>query len=166
MDYTKSVPEVLLAHVKSKNPSLLLTAAQVTFSAVTGTGANVSVVMAAMAGSGYTGSKTLTYGRLNIASVFGLSAPSIELGDHTLISQAIAVLNTTHGLNLVAGVDYTDAAVPVFDGTPNESQVFTLTILEASPLFHGTVEVTLTTGEIPLADAVSEPDLGPLPDVE
>ncbi len=163
MDYTKTADEVLVALINAKNPPRNFTVAQLTFGAVTSKGGKATEITAtSVPGSGYTGSKLFTYGRLNLADVIATGSEVVELEDKTLLSEVVAVLNTRFSLNLVAGTDYTDGALPTFTGTPGEEQEVTLAILPGSKLFIGSATLVVTNSEVALEDAAPQGDLGDL----
>lgn len=158
MDYTKTGPEILVAQFNIDNPTFSLTTADVTFgeAGVNGLGdsgiRDTSVLMTAVAGSGYKGALTLTYNRLNLATL--VSETSYQVGTSTHVSDIVALINAAQSLNLIAGVDYTDADLPAFNGgDPQETKTFTLEALASSKIYKGSVTITLTAGEIDLSEA-------------
>ena len=114
------------------------------------------ITMTAVPGSGYKGAANLTFQRLTIDTDVVAKGTAtddeFDKGSATQISDIVALLNTRFSVNLVAGTDYTDGALPAFDGTePNETKTFTLTILAGSLVYKGSVVLTVKAGDVDLA---------------
>lgn len=177
MDLNKTGAAILVEQYNIDNPSVNLPAPAVTFNApVANNGPDsaqrdTKITMSAVPGSGYTGSVNLTYPRLDIETdiVDAADRPvTFDEGEATRVAGIVAEFNTRFRVNLVAGTDYTDADLPEFDGTPNETKTFTLTMLASSLIYKGDIVITVALGDIDLQDATSAtqmsgPDYTPPP---
>lgn len=154
--------ELVVALINREN-SASLTTSLVSLGAPTVivTDKNTSVVVSAVPGSGYKGTQTVTYNRLDlddIATTAGLE-PSFPKGDATIISQLIEEFNTLYGVNLVAGDDFVDGPLPTFTGTLGEEHTFELTAAAGSPAYIGTITITVVGNDIDLADVITITEL-------
>jgi hypothetical protein len=78
--------------------------------------------------TGYTGSMTVYYNRINISQVLGTQSTSIVPAiNATLLSDIIPQINTAYGLDLQTG-DYTDAPLPVIPVTQTTPEPISVTI--------------------------------------
>lgn len=132
-----------------------------TFSAV-GASSNpnreVQVTYTAVEGSGFSGSEIAFYDRLDLTAVFtnsGIEVVSLAQGP-TNIGELVAALNTRYGAGFTAE-DF-DLSAPIAEG---ETAVV-LTALPTSYGFKGELVVSLEAQEVPLAEAVVNPELGGL----
>lgn len=162
MDFTKLGKALLVELFNLANPGLNVPAAAVTFnnpSANAGADAatrDTAITMTAVPGSGYKGAANLTYQRLHLKTdIADKGDPSDIVFDATgMVNQAdiVAQLNARFSINLVAGQDYVDAAIPAFPGVePNETQDVVIAAMSGSLVYKGTLTVTLTAGDVDLA---------------
>ncbi|MDH2154206.1 hypothetical protein [Stenotrophomonas sp. GD03657] len=162
MDFTKAGKDLLVELFNTANPTLNVPVAAVTFNApAANDGADAAtrdtkITMTAVPGSGYKGAANLTFQRLaidtDVVAKGTATDDEFDKGSATQISDIVALLNTRFSVNLVAGTDYTDGALPAFDGTePNETKTFTLTILAGSLVYKGSVVLTVKAGDVDLA---------------
>lgn len=166
LDYTKLPKLILLDQINTDNPSHTLTDAQVTFGLPTvstgGTPArDTEITVTAVAGSGYTGSVILRYNRVDLSTVPGVLNKVFSLGDGTTVADLIPEINTRYGINLQAE-DYVDAALPAFDGTPNEQHDFSVVANADSLVWRGTLVLTVKSEDIPLSTALTTTTLNGL----
>lgn len=159
MDFTQAGKDLLVELFNAANPGLNVPSAAVTFAAPgdnEGDDAatrDTAIVMSAVGGSGYVGNLELTYQRLDIdEDVVSLGSAEFDLGSAEQVSDIVALLNARFAINLVAGEDYVDAALPEFDGVePDEVQTFTLNIRSQSLVYKGSVEISVRAGDVDLA---------------
>lgn len=164
MNYNRSAVAVLVDHVKAKNPSFPLTAETAVFSTPSVATAEVSVTVTPVEGSGVTGSAEVTYGRFDVGAWLAGRTTAINATGMTMVSEVIDQIVASNSIRLVAGVDYTDEALPTPEGVPNETNSVTVAILQGSPLFVGSIELSLVYDAVDLADSIVDPALGPLPE--
>lgn len=153
--------ELVVALINREN-SASLTTSLVSLGAPTviATDKNTSVVVSAVQGSGYKGTQTVTYNRLDlddIVTTAGLEA-KFPLGDATTISQLISEFNTLYGVNLSTD-DFVDGPLPEFTGALGEEHTFQLEAAVGSLAYIGEVTVTVVGNDIDLADVITITEL-------
>ena len=163
IDFTKSAKQILidLLNGTAENAGLGMVAEYVTFGAAVAdatTSKNTKIVITPVQGSGYKDAVELFYNRPSIATVPGARSKEFPVGNAVNVSDVIADINARYQLNLTVD-DYVEAALPAFEGEPNETQDFTLTMKSTSLLFSGSVVLTLQGSDISLNDAIVNKEL-------
>lgn len=148
---------VILQAVNLANPALLspLTESNVTASVPaampvpTTSGINTSLVLTGVTGSGYTGSATVYYPRLDLGARFPTGMTAVGDGVTTWAALATA-LNAAHGTFLSANdLPTTPLVIQTLPTT------LAVTIAPGSFLYTGTVTVSLSSTAPSLASAVT-----------
>lgn len=159
-DLTKVPVQVLVDLINADN-SLALTSELITFglpTAATGESPpkNTELTVSAAPGSGYSGSVVVTYNRVAISTLPTISAKPAEfqLGDATTIKDLIPEFNALYGVVLTED-DYTDAPLPEFTGTANESHTIQLVAKADSLIYIGSIELTIKGDDVPLSSVLT-----------
>lgn len=171
-DYTKSAQQIIIDLVNNDN-TLALTPALVTFGAPTAATVGGSITrdtdltLTAVAGSGYSGSQTIHYNRVNLANVPGSRSTVFPKGNAVNISDLVPEINAAYGINMsntadAQHPDFVDAALPTFTGTPNEQHDFQFTADANSLVWENSVTLTVHANDIPLSSAIVNPTLNGL----
>lgn len=156
-DYNQNAEQIVLDLVNADNNLVggaALTLSQVTLGTPTVLGSgprNTSVVVTAIPGQGRQGSVGVTYNRVDIADV--VDDPVFDGVGLSTLAELIPAINARFGVLLESG-DYTPQTFPGGEVDPGDAD-FTveLAIVAANLVFHGTVDITVTSsGGIP-ADA-------------
>lgn len=154
--------QLIFQMVNRANPSLKLgplSASNVTMGAATPlngdlTGKNSKITLTAIPGSGYSGSCTLTFNRLDINQAFiqlGIPALSFQNNSYGTSTDFIDYLNAAHGLNLQAS-DIVEEVLPAADTVGNIS--YTLKMDPSCLCFTGQLPLTITPKSIQLFKAM------------
>lgn len=161
-DFTKAPEQILLDLINNDNTSALTTA-QVTLGtpSTSGGAENTSVTLTAVAGSGYSGSQTVTYNRVDIATVPGSRPTEFPVGSATKISDMLPQINAQYQINLTAA-DIVDATLPTFDGTPNEVKTFELVMAAGALVYLNQVTLSIHANDIPLTTVITNTALNGL----
>lgn len=119
---------------------------------------NTDIEVSALPGSGYTGSVTVSYNRLNIADFVPLRVEGgvlkLPVGDATMFADMIPEINVALGINLTT-TSYEDGAIGEWLGQPNEEKVITIPMSADNPVYIGSLEVTLMAEDIPLSSIIT-----------
>lgn len=165
-DLSKSFSALLLEMVKVANPAeTTITAAHYTFgtpTVATENGKNTSLVLSAVANSGFTGTQTVYYNRLDLTAIGATGDLQFDAEGKAKVSDAVAEFNARFKTNLVAGTDYTDADLPELTGAPGETQQVTVTALAGSHVYLGNVVITLKVATRDLAEVITNNNLNGL----
>lgn len=171
-DFTKSAQQIIIDLVNNDN-SLSLTPALVTFGAPTHATVGGSITrdtdltLTAVAGSGYSGSATIHYNRVDLSTVPGSRSTVFPKGDAVNISDLLPEINAAYGINMSNTADpqhpdFVDGPLPTFTGTPNEQHDFQFTADANSLVWENSVTLTVHANDIPLSSAISNPTLNGL----
>lgn len=169
-DFTKNPQQILLDLLNESN-SINLTVADLEF-AVAGPAAaealrNTNLSVTAGEGSGYGGTVQVNYDRLQLADFVGDTVLAFNADQQVNISDFVSAVNQLLGINLTAGIDYTDGPIGTWNNIPQEVKVVTVPILPGSLVYLGTLEFTVTADEISLSGTITVTSLlewDPLPD--
>lgn len=130
------------ANLNLPNGPLTATNSTLGTPAASGTTPNTTVTLTAVAGEGYTGEVTISYGRIDIGAMFttwGDSPVLVPSGaNYTTVAELIAYLNSTYTLDLQDS-DVVTGSIPA--GPYPYS--YTLTMNSASLAYIGTLPITL-----------------------
>jgi hypothetical protein len=164
-DFTKDPKQILLDLINDQNSSSLQVA-MLTFglpTAATGSSParDTDLILTAVQGSGYTGSVTVSYNRVDMATIPGVRATVFQKGDATKISDLIPEINTAYQLALTTD-DYVDGALPTFTGTPNEQHDFNVVAGADSIPYRGTMILQVKADDIPLSSVITTTTLNGL----
>jgi len=167
-DYTKSPEQILIDLINNDNAGAFpMTTALIEFAPATeNTDAEATrdsiVVATAKAGSGYKGSQTFHYNRVDLANVPGTRPVAFQKGDATLVSELVEEINLAFGINLTAA-DYIDVELPVFAGDePHETGQVVLTAKEGSLVWIGSLTLTINANDIELSTVLTNTELNGL----
>ncbi len=160
-DFTLTPLQILVALINATNATSLTTS-DITFGAVsvlTEETKNTAVTITAVANSGYTGTRDLTYDRIDFADVPGSRSKEFVKGSATHVVDLIPAINAAYQLNLQVG-DYVNSLLPTFDGlVPHDMKPFNLTAAAGSYIFIGEIELTLDGNDVDLADLITTTEL-------
>lgn len=163
-DFTKLPLDIIVDLINSTNATSL-TKANLTFGAVSVLGSgnkNTGVTITAVAGSGYTGTRDLTYDRIDLATVPGSRSTEFALGTATMAVDIIPAINAAYQLNLQPE-DYENDALPTFDGaTPHDKKPFILRAKAGSYIFRNQVSLLIDGNDIDLATLITTTELNGL----
>lgn len=163
-DFTKSAQQILIDLINESNATAL-TVADVTFSAPTVQASgnrNTGITITAVANSGYTGHRDLTYDRVDLAQVPGSRNKVFNIGSVTSALGLLPAINAAYGINLTAD-DVYDDAMPTFGGTdPLETEVFVLRAKPTSLVYRGQLELTMDGNDVDLATLITVTELNGL----
>lgn len=166
-DLTKAPAQIIVDMINGDNTSAGLTTADLTLGSpvdISGSNAvrNTELLVQGKAGGRYGGQVYIRYNRVNIAQVLATGSAAFLKGSATQVSEVVAALNARFGVNLIAGTDYDDEALPTFTGLPGEEHTFVLTIKPGSLVFIGSTTVTVKIDTIDLATVITIEDLSGL----
>jgi len=164
-DYTKLPRAIIVDLINETNAGAGMTEALLDFglpTVPTGTPArNTELTVTAKAGSGYSGSVTLKYNRVDMAEIPGALNVEYTKGDAENISDLIPEINARYGINLQAE-DYVDAPLPNFTGTPNEKIDFEIVAAADSLVWRASLILKLASEDIPLSSVITNDTLNGL----
>jgi hypothetical protein len=165
-DYTKSPEQILIDLINNDNTGAFpMTTALIGFGApsvVDIGGRNTEVVATAKPGSGYTGSQTFHYNRVDMANIPGVRPTSFQKGDATNLSDLIAEINVAYGINLTVA-DFVDVALPTFDDAqPHETQNVVMAAAAGSLVWVGQLTLTIDANDIALSSVLTTTELNGL----
>lgn len=163
-DFTKLPLQILVDLINATNATALTTT-DITFTAPTVTSAgakNTAVTINAVALSGYTGTRDLTYDRVDLATIPGSRSNEFHLGSATTAHDLIPALNAAYQLNLQVS-DIENDALPVFSGTdPMEKEPFVLRAKTGSYIFRGSLTLSIDGNDVDLATLITTTELNGL----
>ena len=162
-DFTRPSKQVVLDLINADNAAALTLSVidlGLPVAAIEGAPRNTSITVTAKAGSGYSGSQTLNYNRLQL-SVFAAGKDlTFSVGNATTLNDLIDEINALLGINLVEGDDFADVAIPPFQGgIPNETVQVTLTATAESPAYLGSLQINVRSEDLALTDVLTVTDL-------
>ena len=170
-DFTKAAAQIIIDLVNNDN-TLALVVASVTMGAPTAAvlGGSITrdtdLTLTAVEGSGYTGSATIHYNRVDLSTVPGSRSTVFPKGDAVNISDLLAEINAAYGINMsntdALHHDFVDGALPTFTGTPNEQHTFQFTADANSLVWENSVTLTVHANDIALSDAITNATLNGL----
>lgn len=118
---------------------------------------NTRALVTPKAGSGYSGSVSVEYNRLDIKGFVDLYYPNgfvIPLGDTESFLDLIPEVEAGLGIKLTEDLDYEDQIIEPWEGIPNETKQIIVPILATSLIYVGELEFTLDGNDIPLTDVL------------
>ena len=118
--------------------------------------ANTEMEVTAKDGSGYKGSVTVAYDRLDIQGFVPIMVGSdlvLPVGDAEKFSDLIPEINVALGINLTED-DYVDGDIGEWLGVPNETQDITIPMHADSYVFIGSLTLTLESEDILLSEVI------------
>lgn len=150
-DFTKAPLEILVDLINYTN-GCALTTADISFSACSALSAgsrNTGVTITARPNSVYSGTRDLSYNRVDMATIPGLRSTEFEIGTAVSMKDLIPQINTAYRLNMQPE-DYYDDLLPGLDD--GGSRKFTLRARPGSYIYRNTLELTIRGDKLPLAD--------------
>lgn len=118
--------------------------------------ANTELEVTAKDGSGYKGSVTVAYNRLDVQGFVPIMVGSglvLPVGDAVKFSDLIPEINVALGINLTEG-DYVDGDIGEWAGTLNETKEIVIPMHAESYVFTGGLTLTLVTDDILLSEVI------------
>ena len=144
-DLTKPAEEIVVALINNDNGTTLKPGA-FTFGQpkeLTTPGHNSQVKISAAPRSGYSGSKLITYNRINLADVPDGQSTDFDLTTATRVADIIPTFNERFGVYLRQG-DYIDGPLPVStDLIPNEELSFDVVADQQSLIYYNQVSLRI-----------------------
>lgn len=160
-DFTQLPLDIMCALINATNATSL-TKNDITFGAISVQASgnkNTGVTITAKAGSGYTGTRDLTYDRVDLATIPGTRSNEFALGSATKAIDLIPAINAAYQLNLQPE-DYENDDLPTFDGVdPQEKKPFTLRAKAGSYIFRGSVNLLIDGNDVDLAQLITVTEL-------
>lgn len=159
-NFTQDPQKILLDLINEDNGTLLTQdSVQITLHAEQlVTERYTRVLITPKAGSGYAGSVSLEYDRLDIQDFVDLYYPEsfvIPLGDTETFLDLIPEVEAGLGIKLTEGLDYEDQVIEPWEGIPNETKVIAVPILESSLIYFGELSFILDGNDIPLENVLT-----------
>lgn len=163
-DFTKNADQIIIDLINEANATAL-TPADITFSVPTETESgnrNTAITITAVANSGYTGTRDLTYDRVDLAQVPGSRNKEFNIGSVTSVFGLLPAINAAYGINLTEA-DVEDTAMPTFEGTdPLEKATLVITAKPGSLVYRGSVELVIDGNDVDLATLITVTELNGL----
>lgn len=156
-NFAQGENKIILDLINDDN-DLNLSEAQVTLAAPVINGGQVDVTVNPIQGSGYSGSETVTYGRLDIqafASVYFPAEFLIQQGDAVNVSDLLDEINVALGTAILPA-NIVDAPIGEWTGEPNEVKEVNLTIAAMSLVYKGSAAIKIDGGDIPISSVISQ----------
>lgn len=154
-DFTKSPSEIIIQLINFDNGTTL-TPTDLVFGnpkPVVGL-RNTEVLATATQVSKYSGSVTLTYNRIDLATVPGVRSTNFEFASTVTIEALIALINSTYSINLTVD-DYFPPALGGFVTTPpGESLPIEIIAKPNSLIFINKLSLTVYKSELQLSSVI------------
>lgn len=118
--------------------------------------ANTELEVTAVSGSGYKGSVTVAYNRLDIQDFVPIMVGDtlvLPTGDAENYSDLIGEINVALGINLTES-DYVDGPIGEWDGIPNETKTIVIPMSADSWVFTNSLTLTLESEDILLSEVI------------
>ena len=147
LDIQRPAIEILMEQINVENNTELL-ASDFLFSApspatLVYSDVNTQLTLTPKVTSGYFGSRTIYYKRMDINQILSNEQVEILITTETLLSEIIPQINTKYGINLTTD-DYIDNALPVVNpAAPDAPLAVVVAIKPTSYLFTGTCNLVL-----------------------
>ena len=158
-NFTQAGDKIVLDMINEDNNSFFTLA---TISIARGVAApvtlNSTALLTALEGSGYTGTDSVEYNRLQLqefADLYFEDGLVVQLGDAVSAKDLFDEINTALGTNLVLGTDLADLPIPAWEGIPNEQKEIVLPVLESSLVYLGSLTFKVDGNEIPLSSVIT-----------
>jgi len=158
-DFTKLPAQIITDLINTDNPGSNLNLSVLSYGVPSvapgdSPAKNTVLVATAVPGSGYSGTRTLYYDRVDFSTIPGTRSTEFELNGSTNISDLIPAINAAYQLN-IQPEDYIDGALPTFDsGDTSTTKPFTLTAATDSLVFISAVTLSIKRDSIPLEDGI------------
>lgn len=163
-DFSKLPQEIVFDLINEQNGTTLNnTLVELGLPTVTTTAGapyNTDMTVSALEGSGYSGQVILGYNRLDVQGfMFGVTL-ELPVGNAVKFSDLMAEINLKMRTNITAD-DYVDGDIVEsageWEGLPNETKQITIQMNPDSPVFIGSLTLTLAAEDIPLAQVITKP---------
>lgn len=155
-DFLKSEQQILLDLVNYANgTAFTLNLVDISFSQ--GSAENSQVLVTAKTGSGYAGTVTTDYRRLDIADFVDLYYPegiTLAQTDGLMLADYLPEINLTMGTALNSDI-VNDVALGPWAGEPNETKLVQLVTKTNSMVYYGQVSITIDGNDIPLDTVIT-----------
>lgn len=149
IDFTQPTKQIFVDFVNQKNGTALraqdveLSLPQVSVNTVLKT--NTVVKLSANAGTGYFGTRDISYNRLDIGEILESKPLEVQPTTETMLSEFLPTINTAYG-TFLKPEDIYDVAIPAYDPLhPNAMREVTLIIQSASYFYIGTFDLVFGT---------------------
>lgn len=144
-DFTQMPPQILVELINITN-GISLTLSDIDYGPVTAIlsgNRNTAITVTAKPGSPYTGTRDLTYNRVNLADVPGVRSVVFDRGSANFVSQLIPQINMAYALNLQPEDYYNDRLPSADPGPYTSDKKFFLRARPESYVWRNQVELTL-----------------------
>jgi hypothetical protein len=156
-DLTKAPLEILVDLINDTN-GCALTTSDITFgppSSIPNGARNTGLRITATASSVYSGSRDVTYDRIDMASIPGLRSTVFVLDGAKTIRDLIPKINNAYMLNLQPE-DYYDDVLPVFEMGSDTVYHFTLRAKPASYIYRNWLVLTGGDNKLVIGDVIAQ----------
>jgi hypothetical protein len=156
-DFTKAPLEILVDLINFANGSAL-TLADISFSPATALlvgNRNTGITIKARPSSVYSGSRDLTYNRVDMATIPGQRSKQFNIEGAQSIKDLIPQINAAYRLNLLPE-DYFDDPLPVIDPTATVPYNFALRAKPGSYIYRGLLTLTSLGDTILIAEFLTQ----------
>jgi hypothetical protein len=156
-DLTKAPLEILVDLINDTN-GCALTTSDITFgppSALLNSARNTSLRITATPSSVYSGSRDVTYDRIDMATIPGLRSTGFDLGTARTIRDLIPMINNAYLLNLQPE-DYYDDILPNFGQGADVSYHFTLRAKPASYIYRNWLVLSGNGNRLVIGDVITQ----------
>lgn len=152
-DYTKKPNEIVIDLINESNTTTFGITDLTLGAPSAGTTKNSQVDVTATETSGYIGTVTVEYDRIDAAVVPGQESINFKKGAAVNVSDLIAEINTRYGINLTAD-DYTEAALPA-EPAAGAKVDLAIVINPASLVYTGTLALKLAGPDAELSTVLT-----------
>lgn len=165
-DFSKLPQEIVFDLINEQNGTTLdNTLVELGLPTVTtkpGAAYNTDMTVTAIEGSGYTGSVVLGYNRLDVQGFLFGETLQLPLGDAVNVKDLMVEINLKLRTNITDN-DYIDAVlseeIGEWEGLPNETKQLVIQMHPDSPVFIGSLTLTLAAEDIPLSSVITKPEM-------
>jgi hypothetical protein len=163
-DFSKLPQEIIFDLINEQNGTALdNTMVELGLPTVTTTAGalyNTDMTVTSLPGSGYTGQVILGYNRLDVQGFLFGETLTLGIGDAENFADLIPEINLKLRTNITAD-DYIDGSIVTqagpWEGLPNETKQITIQMNPDSPVFIGSLTLSLTADDIPLSSVITKP---------
>lgn len=163
-DFSKLPQEIIFDLINEQNGTALNnTLVELGLPTVTTTAGapyNTDMTVTALEGSGYSGQVILGYNRLDVQGFLFGETLTLGLGNAETFKDLIVEINLKLRINLTED-DYVDGNIVEqageWEGLPKETKQITIQMNPDSPVFIGSLTLTVAAEDIPLGQVITKP---------
>jgi hypothetical protein len=163
-DFSKLPQEIVFDLINEQNGTAfnntLVELGLPTVTTTAGATYNTDMTVTAIEGSGYSGQVILGYNRLDVQGFLFGETLVLPIGNAENFSDLMAEINLKLRTNITAD-DYIDGNIVAtsgeWEGLPNETKLITIQMNPDSPVFIGSLTLTLHAEDIPLGQVITLP---------